>query len=291
MKAAFCPICDQKMNTRHFCSNCKSIVISPVIMEDYSYKGPAETDNKRSVVNNGKSSFPSPNISKNIIGAVIILICTIFALMIPFVSSIDSDLSYDEVTEGYFDDNQHYKADYTEEELVLSKEVVIDDYDECNGLTHMNFKTDEIIRLIDTYMEEKMPIVSIDEYDKIQLLRRTYDNGESEDTTYFHSFVDTYYFDGDETYLDYYIDYDTSSHMMHMFDIDSNDKKMMVGIIQLLLDNTGEELLSKDEKIEDFFVEGDEDSQTNLYRGKYWLYFSTYEFEEEFGYYFSIEIY
>lgn len=283
MKAAYCPICDQKMKKKHYCSNCKSFVARPVMMEDYTkkYSETFSAEHKTShktthKTGSGKRSLPA---------GVAIIIFSVFSFLASFIGEMDfSDGDGDEYTEAY------NEAIYTEEETILSKNTVIKDYDECNGLSHMDINIDEFIPVLDEYMEGELSRTYIDEYDDLRQVRTTYEDGRTEDTNYFHNYIDTYY-SSDDSYLGYYIDYDISSYRMHMFDISSNDKELLTGMIQLFIDATGEELLSADENLEDFYVYNGEEDYTNLYRDEYWLYFSVDEYEEGLSYYFSVELY
>lgn len=282
MKAAFCPICDQKLKKRHYCSNCKSFVMKPVMMEDYTNRYSEETINNKAVFKREKPAtktvtFPAGhNKIRTILGIALILV----GIFMSFIRSLEEGQP-DNYNEDY------YNGEYTEEEITLLKDTVIKDYDECNGLKHMDIKADEFIPVLDAYMEGKMPITSIDEDDYLKLVRRIYEDGETEEKTYFHSYIDTYYLE--DIYLGYYIDYDTVSHRIHVFDAESENKEFLMEIIQLFMDATSEELLSADESLEDFFAY-DKDDYMSLYRGDYWLYFSTYEYEEELYYYFSAEL-
>jgi len=287
MKAAFCPICDQKMQGKHFCSNCKSFIWKPVMMEDYTkrYKTSLESEKTARKV----TTFPANYKKRRPFVAIILIIFFILSSFISFISNQEFDDWSAGGAENYNHIEDYSNRGYTEEEITLSKDTVIKDYDECDGLQHIDIKADEFIRILDAYMDKTLPLTDIDEYDDIKLVRKIFEDGKTEDKTYFHSYIDTYY--SDDIDLGYYIDYDTSSYRLHMFDAGSNDKELLIEIIQLFIDTTGEELLDSDESLHDFFVFNSGDDYTSLYRDNYWLYFSVYENEEEFRYYFSVELY
>lgn len=286
MKVRICPICDQEMRHKHFCTNCRCFVKEPIEREKYKpvsrvevtsstyeYK-PVKTENVKqkkgyAKVKEKKTSF------KTAIGVIALLFSILTA-----VAGILPDIFYDgkagEIIGSIFqpaeDDFENMYEELTEEEVMSAAEA-------CTGRNHMKYLAKEMFDILELQVFPEIPFLS--DY----ITEESGDNYvwyyEDGDVTYYQH-EKTYYFD-EEYKNKITVDYDTATGELHCLALRMENRdteiQAMLSILEIF---TGEEKEQLKEVFEEELGLVEEGKDYIFWRyGGYEVYYS---FPEETGY-------